>query len=110
MTYSPQSGPDVTETKTTPFSFDAKKNTSYTITGIQATVNGNIYTGSTTVTGTTPNTNDYTETVTLTYSDNTAPSITSSVCCRTRQNPQTARPVMEESPSGEPVRRHSTLT
>src|SRR5688572_12249521 len=41
ITYSPPSGADVTETKTTPFSFNAKKNTSYSITSIQSPVNGN---------------------------------------------------------------------
>ena len=76
ITYTPPSGSDITDTKTTPWSFDVKKGTSYSITAIEDPVNGNTYNGDLTVTGTTPNTNDFTETVTLAYSDDTAPTWT----------------------------------
>jgi hypothetical protein len=73
ITYSPASGSDITVTANTPASFSAKKNTNYSITTIASTVNGNTYTGSATVTGTTPNTSNYSATVNLPYSDNTPP-------------------------------------
>jgi L-asparaginase II len=76
ITYTPASGNAVTQTLTTPFSVTAKKNTTYSITSVDGTVNGNTYTGSATVNGTTPNENDYEVTVTLTYVDDTAPVIT----------------------------------
>ena len=44
ITYSPTSGSPVTVTRTTPFSFEAKKNTTYSISSIQGTVNCNTYT------------------------------------------------------------------
>ena len=76
ITYTPETGGAVTETRTTPYSFNVKKNTSYSISSIDGTVNGNTYTGSATLNGTTPNENDYEVTVTLTYVDDTAPVIT----------------------------------
>ena len=76
ITYIPaQGGQAVTETRTTPYSFTAKKNTAYSITAVQ-NHNGNTYTGPATVNGTTPNTNGFQETVTLSFSDTQPPTLT----------------------------------
>ena len=73
ITYTPaQGGQPVTETRTTPYSFTAKKNTTYSITSIQ-NYNGNTYTGPSTVSGTTPNLNDFQTTVLLSFSDTQPP-------------------------------------
>ena len=77
ITYIPETGNVVTETgQTIPSTFTAKKNTTFSITSIATPVNGNTYTGSATVEGNTPNENDFTQTVTLVYIDDTAPAIT----------------------------------
>ena len=73
ITYTPANGSSVTETRTTPYSFDVKKNTSYTITSIQGTVNGNYYAGSGSVNGTTPNSNDFDVEILLGYEDYETP-------------------------------------
>ncbi|MFZ9386235.1 MAG: hypothetical protein ACO25B_00005, partial [Chitinophagaceae bacterium] len=74
ITYTPETGPEVTLTgQTTPRTFTARKNTAYSITSIQSPVNGNNYTGAATVSGTTPNENNFSTEVVLSYSDNTAP-------------------------------------
>jgi hypothetical protein len=68
-----KTGPNVIQTRSTPFNFDVKKNTSYTIYNIATSVNGNSYTGATTITGTTPNTDGYSETLMLDFVDDTNP-------------------------------------
>ncbi len=75
INYTPESGSSVSETRTTPFSFIVKKNTAYSISSIASAVNGNNYTGSSTINGVTPNTNGFISLLTLTYSDTQNPSI-----------------------------------
>ncbi|EOZ96341.1 cell wall associated biofilm protein [Indibacter alkaliphilus LW1] len=75
VSYTPSSGPSVTETRSTPFSFNARKNTSYTISSIQGEVNGNTYTGAISLSGTTPNTNDFEVEIFLEYEDDEDPTI-----------------------------------
>ncbi len=74
ITYTPASGSDVTVTRTTPWSFTAKKNTNYSITNIASAVNGNNYTGLPTVNGSTDGNGS--STTNLAYSDKTVPVIT----------------------------------
>src|SRR6185503_5177048 len=52
ITYKPPTGNDITTTSTTPHTFDVKSNTSFTVTLIQASVNGTTYTGPATINGT----------------------------------------------------------
>jgi hypothetical protein len=76
ISYTGSTGNVTTETKTTPSTFTVKKKTDYSITNIATPVIGNVYTGSSTVTGSTPISNDFTEIiVNLAYNDNTAPVI-----------------------------------
>ncbi|HJQ22880.1 MAG TPA: HYR domain-containing protein [Blastocatellia bacterium] len=71
-----QNGNTLTSGGTTPQTFGGlAPNSPYTITNIQATVNGTTYTGPATITGTTGAAGS-TTTVTLTYQDNTPPTIT----------------------------------
>ena len=74
ITYKPPTGNNVTVTGTTPETFEVKTNSDFTITLIQASVNGNSYTGSATLNGSSGG--DLTSTTaTLSYSDGTAPNL-----------------------------------